>query len=414
MNLRESEGRQNLLVISQDQHFHREVSDLVQQCGLAAKLTLFHCSYKETHNHQNSPFVIIDIAEGDVEKIEFLKTFYAQKPDTKIICSGNNLSVDLVLYLLKCGIQHFLKAPLEKKEFQTLFAALLTQSPSAGRKDTVPKKGKVITVYSPKGGSGVTLVSINLAIALAKAGKKDQITVCDLAPQVGDVHTYLNVSPKYTLRDLVDNSDRLDQSLLEGVLMPHESGIQILSSVALDQEPLSINNLKEWQLTLHFLKQSCDVVVIDSAHTDENLLHYTFAQSDAVLLMGNLDVPSLKGILFGINKLNRLQVDPERIKIIINRFNAKNQLDIREFLKSANHPVACKLSNNYNACIESVNTGHPLNYHYENSDVAKQIKQLATQLRHEIGLAEDINSASPQEISLSQDSVKKSGWRWPL
>lgn len=404
MNLREPDGRQNLLVISQDQHFHREVSEMVQQCGLAPKLNPVHCSYEEARQQQ-SPLVLIDIAEGDTARIDYLKNFYAQRPDAKIICTGSNLNVDLVLNLLKSGIQQFLKMPLDRQEFKTLFVSL---SGASGVRDNTPRKGKIVTVYSPKGGSGVTLMSINLAIAFAKANRRDQIAVCDLAPQVGDVHTYLNVNPKYTLRDLIDNSDRLDQSLLEGVFTSHESGIQVLSSVALDQEPLSINSMRDWQLTLHFLKQSCDVTVIDSAHTDESLLQYTFSQSDVILLMGNLDVPSLKGILFGINKLTRLHVEPERIKIIINRFNAKNQLDIKEFLKSANHPVTCKLANNYNACIESVNTGRPLSLHDENSDVAKQIRELAEQLRIELSL---VNPQDAAEAS-GQTAPKKGLWRW--
>lgn len=379
--------KKTLLVISDDQHFHREVSAMAHRSDLPSKVTLVPTSYSESQQ-QKTPanWILIDISEGELRRVEFARNLCisAAASGTKVICAGSNLNVDHILYLLKMGVHHFLKTPFDPHEFKSLFFSLLTETHLPEELSSKPRSGKIITVYSLKGGSGVSLLAINLAIALIKREKKPRVAICDLASQTGDVTTYLNLNAKYTLRDLIDNVDRLDTSLLEGVMASHESGIHVLASPALDQEALSTHCVEEWQHILHFLKQNHDFTVIDSAHTDPLLLQTTLSLSDAIVLIGNLDVPSLKGILFGLTKLSRLQIDPKKIKIIINRFNAKNQLDIKEFSRNAQHAIDSKLPNDYSVCIESINTGKPVSLHHSNSELAKKIKELADQLHKDL------------------------------
>ena len=416
MDTREGRNKKTLWVISDDPAFHREVAETIQDCELQNKVTLLSASYEESAQHA-AALVLIDLSEGEPARVEFARNYCTAAADsgTKVICAGSNLNVDHILYLLKIGVHHFLKTPLESHEFKSLFFSLLTAPPPSLEPEdpTKPRNGKIVTVYSPKGGSGVTLLAINLAITLFKKDPKSHVAICDLAPQAGDVLTYLNLNAQYALRDLIDNAGRLDSSLLEGVMTPHEeSGIQVLAAPSLDQEALSTNCIEEWRLILTLLKQHQDFIVIDSAHTDENLLQSTLGVSDAIVLIGNLDVPSLKGILFGLTKLNRMHIDPHKIKIIINRFNAKNQLNIKEFFRNAKHPVDSKLPNDYSVCVESINTGKPISLYYAHSEIAKTIKELADQIYLELGGTPSFRNplAAPERAPVAE-APRKGLWR---
>ncbi len=412
------EGK-TFMIISEDQAFQREALENIHASGAASRLQIVNASFGDFQQHKKPEIVLIDLSEGELGHVEFAKNFCASMPGVKVICAGSNLNVDHVLYLLKIGVHHFLKTPFDHHEVNSLLFALTTESNNASASaaaDKAARKGKIITVYSPKGGSGVTLLAINLAVELFKEKKDHRILVCDLAPQTGDVATYLNLNPKYTIHDLIENIARMDTSLLDGVLMNHESGIRVLASPALDQEALSVHYAREWESILQILKKNFDLIIIDSAHADESLLQHTLCQSDSILLMGNLDVPSLKGVLFGLTKLGRMHIEPERIKIIINRYNAKNQLDIKEFAKNAKHPVECKLPNNYSVCIESINTGKPVSLHQAGSDLGRKIKELADEIMVELTKAETAKThpALAEEHAPAAGIPKKGLWGWML
>lgn len=406
MSTREPGSLSTLLVISNDSVFQKEVYDLVTHCDLASRYTVVPSSYDNAPRHDTSHIILIDVSEGHQGHVEFVRRFCASQTSAKIVCAGSNLTVDSILNILKLGVHHFLKRPFDPMEFRSLLFSL---SMDGQPQEHVPgQKGKIITVYSLKGGSGVTLFSINLAVALAKLDKKKRVAICDLAPQAGDVSTYLNLNPQYSIRDLLDNVDRLDSSLLEGVLTDHESSVRVLASAGLDQEPLTTNGIPDWSRILDTIQHNYSFVVIDTAHTDQTFLQHTLLQSDAILLMGNLDVPSLKGILTGLSKLNRLQIDSSKIHVVINRFNAKNQLDIKDFQKNSKCNIRCKLPNDYVTCIESINTGKPINLHQENSEIGKKIKEFAQELAKEISpLA---SAKSVEEKPAVAEGAKKGLW----
>jgi len=229
---------------------------------------------------------------------------------------------------------------------------------------------------SPKGGTGVTLLAANLGVSLAQKGS-ERIGICDLAPQVGDVVTYLDLSASYTLRDLIDNASRLDLSFLEGVTLAHASGVNVLASPRENQEPLNSGCATELQTILSLCRQTYDILLIDAGHTDPALLQLALMQSDLIILVGNSDVPSLKGLVFMLSKLTKLNYDPNKIKVVINRYDARNQLDTKEFEKKTKHPIACQLPNQYSLCIEAINNGLPISKVQKTSNLARKISELA-------------------------------------
>lgn len=376
----ERHGSNMVLIISDDELILRET---VLQFKLAAPAHFFYLmrSYQEAFRLSQGEMpnlILFDLSQKSEAICSFVEKMSECFHEAKIIGLGQLQNADLVVKLVKAGMKDFLKFPIEQREIRTLLGHAEEHAASKAH------QGRMVTVFSPKGGAGVTLLTSNLGVALSKK-KTHAVAVCDLSPQCGDVTTYLNVHPEYTIRDLIDNYQRLDLSFLKGVLLRHESGFHILASPRDDQESLHAGCLTELQTIFTLLKQTHDIVLIDGSHTDNTLLQLALMQSDLIFLVANLDVPSLKGLVFSLNKLTKLHYTPDRIKIVMNRTNSKRQLDVKEFEKKTRHSVACRLPNNYALCIEAINTGQPLLEIQSQSELTKKIGDLASLIEDFVG-----------------------------
>ncbi|OGW85896.1 MAG: hypothetical protein A3C35_06800 [Omnitrophica bacterium RIFCSPHIGHO2_02_FULL_46_11] len=323
--------------------------------------------------------VLIDLTNYEAEELPALEKICAHFYHSKLVGVGNFKDADALIQLIKLGVKDFLRFPLEAREVQTF----LSQLKNLPAQSAPVKSGRIVTIFSPKGGTGVTLLTTNLAASLAQ-NNGQQVAICDLAPQLGDAATYLALTPEYTLRDLIDNSPRLDESFLEGVLLRHASGAKVLASPRGDQEPLNARCLTEIQTIFSLFKQTCDFLLVDAGHTDHALLQFALMQSDLIILVGNPDMPSLKGLVHTLGWLTKLQYDPMKIKVVINRYNAKNQLDTREFEKRTKHPIAGRLPNQYALCTEAINNGVTIHELQKNSGLAKSIFELAKMIQNSV------------------------------
>lgn len=370
-----------VLIISDREPVQREVA-LQFKLAAPSQCTFLLRPHQDAFRLSQSEIpkiVLIDLGDAPEAAYALVQRAVDHFVDAKIVGIGNPADVEQVVKLVRLGVKDFLRFPPEQREIKTLlghFAASI----SSVKSHVAP----MVTVFSPKGGAGVTLLTANLAVALAK-NRTMRVAVCDLSPQCGDVTTYLNVEPEYTVRDLMDNYQKMDLSFLNGVMLSHASGIRILAAPREDQEPLNSGCLTELQTVFTLLKQTYDIVLVDGSHTDNTLLQLALMQSDLIFLIANLDVPSLKGLVHSVHKLTKLHYTHEQIKIVMNRTNSKNQLDIKEFEKKTRHAVACRLPNNYALCIEAINTGQSLHEIQAHAELTKKIGELAAMVKDYMG-----------------------------
>ncbi|GEM_PF-2208699 len=338
-----------------------------------------NCTFNEALSQpkeQNPFLVLIDLTEPEEFVFSQAKRIAAHFENAKVVCIGHPSDVAVVLEFIKVGVKDFLKLPLNEEEIKKLCERSL-DPPEFLTVNTKIKKAKVITLYSPKGGTGLTFLTVNLGVALAKGGQ-NKVTVCDFSPQCGDAATYLNLAPQYSVRDIIDNNPALDTSFLDGVLLKHPTGVRILAATTQqEQDTLTFEHLNTVESILKILKTSNAFILIDGGHLDPSLLQYVMLESDMIFLVGNPDVVSLKGLVASFNALKTQGIDTEKIKIIINRYNSKSQIDTKEFEKKTKHPITAQLPNNYMLCIEAVNTGQPLSHIQEKSDLSKKINEMA-------------------------------------
>lgn len=236
------------------------------------------------------------------------------------------------------------------------------------------KNATVITVASTKGGVGKTTVAVNLAASLAK--KLVKVAVLDLDLQFGDVAMFFDVKPKRTIYDWV--KEDVEGTLIEGFLTPYKDGISILAAPQRPEfaEVITGNYVRK---AINALKKEFDVVIIDaSSHINENVI-VALENSDEILVMTYLDLPTLKNSKMLVDTLGSLQLG-DRTKIVLNRQKKVKGITIDTVEKVVGQKIFSALPAMEKVMVTAVNEGKPLAYTNPRSKLAKRISQMAETL----------------------------------
>ena len=190
------------------------------------------------------------------------------------------------------------------------------------------QRGQLVTVFSPKGGVGKTTLAVNLAIALSEKGKH-RVCVVDLDLGFGDIAITLQLIPARTIADAVHFESGLEFSVLEPLLTPHNTGISALVAPVQPDAKDSIPAALVGRI-LSMLKDNFDYVVVDTAPTFDEFVLQAFDETDQLLLVTTLDVPTLKNVKIAVETLDLLNFPKARRHLVLNRADDKVGLSAEE------------------------------------------------------------------------------------
>lgn len=367
-----------ILTITDNDALPKEVSSCVKKMAkdLFSKSLTFSEASRQPLD-QPPLFILVDLACPSAELSSVLSSTRARYSECPIIGLGQPTEVSVVLELIKLGIKDFVSYPLQDGEIKRLIEQAQAVYEATPKRTS---QGRIITCYSPKGGIGVSFLVANLAVAMAEHFQS-RTAVVDLSSNCGDVATYLNLTPKYTIRDLLDNNQLLDQSFLDGIMASHASGVRVIAGPHETQNPTNADHIQILKSVFSLLKESEDFIFVDAGHIEPGLLQFIFSESDEIFLLGSPDVSSIKGLITLFKKMRGLHFDPSKIKIVINRHNSKYTIDVKQFEKLAQHNISFYLPNNYTLCIQSVNSGEPILDINDKADLSKKILEIAQSIK---------------------------------
>src|SRR5262245_34858612 len=175
------------------------------------------------------PDVIIVEVSGDsdtgyAESTASVARLARRLPDTALLATAANGSPEFVLQILRAGALELVRRPIESRE---LLAALDKVARLRGR-PVQRQSGRVTAVFSTKGGLGATTLAVNLAVCLTEHSAVKSALLVELDTGPSDVVTLLDLQPRYSIVDALENVDRMDDSLLQGFMTKHGSGLCIL------------------------------------------------------------------------------------------------------------------------------------------------------------------------------------------
>jgi pilus assembly protein CpaE len=239
------------------------------------------------------------------------------------------------------------------------------------------RHGKIVTVFSPKGGTGKTVTATNLATACAKfEGRKTLLLDLDL--QFGDAAIMMGVEPEKTIYDLVVAPGELDTEKLAGYITKHPSGLAVLPAPLRPEDAELVTEAKLGRL-LEVARESFDVIVVDTSPFFHGPMLATLDRTDELLLLCSLDVPTLKNLRLALQTLDLLSFPKSRVKIVLNRSNSKVGMKPNEVEGALGMKVRFEVPSD-RAVPLAVNRGNPVVLAEESADVSRAIKSMAKEM----------------------------------
>jgi pilus assembly protein CpaE len=236
--------------------------------------------------------------------------------------------------------------------------------------------GRVITVFSPKGGTGKTVTASNLSAALAKQGRRTLLLDLDL--QFGDAAIVMGIEPEKTVYDLVVAPGELDHEKLAGYITKHSCGLDILPAPLRPEDAELVTESKITRL-LEVARETYEVIVVDTSPFFHGPMLATLDRTDELLVICGLDVPTLKNVRLALQTLELLAFPTSRIRFVLNRANTKVGLSKREVETALKVTIDTEVPSDRSVPI-SVNQGNPAVLAQPTSEFSRAMVGLAKTL----------------------------------
>ncbi len=312
---------------------------------------------------------IITLGANSDQAIKLIQRLAGESPKTALISAANDAAPDLLLQSLRAGAREFLKLPISPEELKTVLDRV-TEFCSA-QLETPKKKGRMIAVFSSKGGCGTSFIATNLA-----AAANARTVLVDLNLQAGDLPLFLGIDPRYSFADMAENRSRLDEALIKSFVTPYSSNLSLLAApreadAADEIEPEHVFEV------LQRLRESYEYVVLDPQHTFDSITLAALDQADEIVLVLTLDIPAIRSTQRALEIFDRLGYPRKKIRIVVNRWSKQIDLDLRQVEKFLGEPVIGFIPSDYQTAVTSINLGQPLVLSEPGSKIAQEIRRMA-------------------------------------
>lgn len=364
-----------------------------------------------THHFNNAEHALERIREGDIDiaisdlelpdinGVKLTEIIRRDFPNTQVIITSEEKDYNTMLAVMRNGAADFLTHEVNLEELSVAIMRAQELAASArgagqpyvqvdtkktdGVVDGVDSSlGKIITVYSPKGGTGVTTLAINLAIALR--GEESEIGLVDTSVQFGDVPILLNELPSFSVLDLVSRVHVLDPRIVEGSMLFHKSsGLYILAAPPKPELAEKVVGRDISQI-LEFMRSMFSYIVVNtSAYITEPCLA-ALDSGDVVLLTTTQEVSAVRNTRLFLELCDGLGIQKDKIFLVLNRYNEKIKITSEQVSVSVEHPVFATVPLDESTALQAANLGIPFTLQAKETEIAQSVKSLGGKLCEEL------------------------------
>ncbi|MGH3013362.1 MAG: AAA family ATPase [Gaiellaceae bacterium] len=295
-----------------------------------------------------------------------------QRPERPVVVFCEGSANGFVQRAFEAGADDFLTLPQTPEDVLFALRKAVARRHGASAASGVAL-APMICVLGPKGGTGKTLTSCNLAVSLAQTGHK--VAVVDLDLQFGDVGLALGLAPERTLYELAKSGGSLDDEKLDGYLATHSSGARALIAPTRPDHAgvVTTEFLREVYAAL---RTSHEYVIVDTPPGFTPEVIASIDSSSHVCMVGMLDSLSLKNTKLGFETLELMGYDGERMRLVLNRADSRVGIthDDVEAIIGRKPDVFVPSDRDI---PRSVNQGTPIVVAKSRSDAAKAFRSLA-------------------------------------
>lgn len=349
--------------------------------------------------------VLMDINMPDIDGIAATEAIRQRSPHIQIVILSVQGDQNYMRRAMLAGARDFLtKPPLGDELISAVRRAgemAHSERSKGGQVQVAPRagnlsitnagmlgltSGKVITVYSPKGGSGCTTLAVNLAIALHNEDTRAALVDANL--QFGDVAMFVNEQGKNTILDIAPRVDELDPEILDEVMIKHEpSGIRILASPQRPEQAEKIT-ADQFTKTVDFLRRMYAYVVVDTSPTLTDITLSALDISDLLVLVTTQDIPAIKNARLFLDLLQTMAVDREHIVFAMNKYDKRIAITPERVSENLKQDIQAVIPLDERIVIPAVNRGVPFMLDHKTQPVARGVFSLAEAVRAQLAVLE--------------------------
>jgi pilus assembly protein CpaE len=353
-----------LMVASSDEHFREMVRDNLANVPNTKVISEFqevapnlYIRVLQELERMPQAGLIIDLSADTEVGVKALEKIKQASPDLYVMASHYHADGETVIACMRAGANEFLLQPLKRTEFRD----------AMGRFERAPKRvstsesklGKVYTFLGAKGGVGTTAMAVNFASVLAQ--RKQNTVMIDLDWVANDVAMQVGANPQYTLMEVAENLNRMDQALFEGFVTRDPLGFYLVGPPdALENRGLFSEHMFREFAT--FLVEKYDAIVVDGGRNISDEVVMAACQvSASIFLVLQQDFPSVRNAQRYITFLMRMGFNQDQIKVLVNRYTKKTtplQATLEQIQHTLNQPVFYGIPPSP-AVIASINKGRP-------------------------------------------------------
>jgi pilus assembly protein CpaE len=309
-----------------------------------------------------------------------VRSLTRRHPEVAAIMVVDELTTQMLQQALRAGVRDVVAAPADSGQLLEAVeraSETLSLAPSStARAEGGGQDGRLISVFSTKGGAGKSVVASNLAVLLARETTAP-VCLVDADLQFGDVAVMMKLTPQHTIVDAVAAIHRLDAQLLQSLLVRHDpSGLYVLPAPV---EPAFADQVSGADMVriVKILQSFCAYVVIDTPAHFNDVVLALLEESDDILLISGMDIPNIKNVKLGLQTLRLLNIPVSKLKLVLNRSNSKVKLDIGEVERTLQMKADVLIPSDI-LVPQSVNKGVPAVIDAPKSGVSRSLEQLAS------------------------------------
>jgi pilus assembly protein CpaE len=252
----------------------------------------------------------------------------------------------------------------------------------------IVSKGKIIVVYSPKGGTGSTMIATNLALALHNEETRAALVDGDL--QYGDVAVFLNEQGKNTILDLAPRADELDPDIIEEVMLSHPStGLHILAAPSRPEMAEKVTG-EQFTKVIEYLREIYSYIVIDTSSYLTDVVLSALDASDLIILITTQDIPSIKNAKAFLSLSDAIGIQRLRILFAMNRYDKRIAIAPEKVGESLRQEIVAVVPLDEKIVLNSVNRGVPFILDNKSLPIGRSILGLAELVRERITKLETV------------------------
>jgi pilus assembly protein CpaE len=358
--------------------------------------------------------ILMDINMPDIDGITATETIRGKVPHAQIVILTVQADPNYMRRAMLAGARDFLTKPPsvdemigairragelsheERAKAKTVFSLKPGNGSLPGG---ISRSGKVISVYSPKGGVGSTTLAVNLAVSLHN--EDTPVVLVDGNMEFGDVSVFLNKQAKNSIVDLAPRADELDLDIVDEVTLLHtESGVKILAAPARPEFAENVTG-DQFAKVLGFLCNIYTYVIVDCSSSLTDVTISTIDASDLIILVTTQEIPAIKDARLFLDLLQPLKIKRDRLLFVMNKYDKRIGIRPEKVSENFKQEVKVVIPFEEKIVLPSINRGVPFMLGDKSKTISHSYVSLTEAVRNQLSIKKKDNAEVAEKVRVA-------------